>query len=124
MFKQLAIASLIGLASTTSETPDYSDDINEYEQYERQGPPTWEEVCEIIDLNGDNQITYEELESVIKTSGLEIDEEEWEMIEECYGIADTDHDEVLTKEEYEKGKKEYTLAIIGTKLFNHIKSSM
>jgi len=55
MFKQLAIAALLGLASTTRVT---QHSVVQSQLAQTKQAPSWEEIISIVDKNGDNEVQW------------------------------------------------------------------
>ena len=121
MFRTLAIAALLGMASTVKVTQNHSVVQHKLAQT-KQGPPTWEEICSVIDQNGDMEISWKELEDALKASGMEITAEEWDMIKQGFEMLDADGSGAVDKKEFEAAMAKYGLAEITHKLFAQVKS--
>jgi len=57
MFKQLAIAALLGLASTTRVT-QLKQSVVQSQLAQTKQAPSWEEIISIVDKNGDNEVQW------------------------------------------------------------------
>lgn len=121
MFRTLTIAALLGMASTVQVTQNHSV-VQQRLSQTKQGPPTWEEICEVIDQNGDMEISWKELEDALKASGMEITAEEWDMIKQGFEMLDADGSGNVDKKEFEAAMKKYGLAELTHKLLAQAKS--
>ena len=118
MFKKLTIAALLGVVSTNADV-----------EYVLQGKkldkdqkiPTWDEVCELVDKNGDQSITLEEFREALKS--LNMSEEETEFLSESFLMVDSDYSDSIEQKEFEKAKENYAFILNGTTLYYLIKNA-
>ena len=75
----------------------------------KQGPPTWEEVLEVLDKDGSGTVSWGEIVSFIKQlekeHGIKISKEDKKMIRDAFEMVDADGSGDIDKAEFEAALK-------------------
>ena len=108
MFKQLAIAALLGLASTTRVT-QLKQSVVQSQLAQTKQAPSWEEIISIVDKNGDNEVQWQELADLFNDNGIELSADEWDQLQQVFDLIDADGSGAITKAEFDDAMAKYGL---------------
>ena len=127
MFRTLAIAALIANASAVTIKSKLAAHTTTTQTTTQGGPPSWEEILEVLDEDGNNKVSWAEItnfmDKIEEEHGVTIPESDRKEIEKVFNMVDADGSGEIDKDEFEAAMADAgALGQRSKKAFSQLKS--